>query len=306
MLREMRDLWIKHPWLIALFLVPQLLNPVPASAAGTVVFSALGISCTQHTANDIYAHRYVAGTNGQISAINVLLPAGAVNNSTFKANFPTATYLIMANNGSSGPVTTLATFTADTMTGVNARFVGSYNITAGTRFWVVAGQGAAVFPDCYAFSGSVPNANVTFTNGWRLDTSTASVWAYATGNTPTTLGAVQQNSWIFAISIEITPAAAATVSLSLQSGLTTASFRNSAQIRASSSTEGRITFYQNGKVIPGCRKIQTSSLLATCNWKPSVHGSARISAAITPTDSSIPSGVSPAFNVGVSERTNFR
>jgi hypothetical protein len=306
MLKRVRNFWINHPWVIAFLLAPQFIITPPANATGNVVFSALGIACSQHTGADVYGHRYVAGTNGQITAINVLIATGVVDNSTYKANFPSATYLIMANNGSSAPNTTLATFTADTMTGVNARFIGSYSLTAGTKFWVVAGQRANVFPDCFNFSTAVPNANVTFTKGWRLDTVTSTSWPYVNGSLPSTLGSPANSNMIFAISIEIAPSPAATVSLSLQSGLTTASFRNSTQIRASSSTEGRITFYQNGKVIPGCRRIQTSSLLATCNWKPSVHGGARISVAISPTDTSIPSGVSPVLSVGVSARTNNR
>lgn len=306
MLKRARIFWVKHPWTIALVLIPQLIFVPPVTAAGTVVFSALGISCTQHTANDIYAHRYVAGTNGTINAINALLPSGAINNGTFKTNFPSATYLIMANNGTSAPTTTLATFTADTMTGVNARFVGSYTITAGTKFWVVAGQGAAAFPDCYTVSTPIPNANVTFTNGWRIDTTTSSTWPYVMGNTPSTLGAPVSYNYIFAISIEIAPAAAASISVALQSGGSSTVYKSTTTIRATASTDGKVTFYQSGKPIAGCRNVPTSSSVATCNWRPALHGRVGLSAKITPTDSSIPSGTSSAFTVGVSNRLTTR
>lgn len=306
MLIRIRGFWIKHPWVIAFLMAPQLVAAPPASAAGNVVFSALGIPCTQHTANDIYAHRYVAGTNGQISAINALIPASAMSNGTFRANFPSATYLIMANNGAAAPNTTLATFTADTMTGVNARFVGSYNVTAGTKFWVVAGQGAAVFPDCYTLSTAVPNANVTFTNGWRFDTATSTSWPYVMGNSPSTLGSPVNSNYVFAISIEIAPSPAATLSLSFPSGGNSAVYRNSTSIRATASTEGKVTFFQSGKQISGCRNITTTSLVATCNWRPALHGRVGLSARITPTDTSIPSGASAVFTVGVSTRSNTR
>jgi hypothetical protein len=296
----------RFPIFLLILMCPQIFIFSSATAAGTVVFSALGIPCTQHTANDIYAHRYVAGTNGQISAINVLLPSGAVNNGTFKTNFPSATYLIMANNGNSAPNTTLATFTADTMTGVNARFVGTYNITAGTKFWVVAGQGAAVFPDCFTNSGAVPNANITFTNGWRLDTTTSTSWPYVMGSTPSTLGNPVSYNYIFAISIEIAPTAAATISVSLQGGGTAAVYRSPTNLIATASTEGKVTFYQSGKPIPGCRNIGTSSLVATCNWQPALHGRVGLSAKITPTDSSIPIGTSAISAVGVFARSNNR
>jgi uncharacterized membrane protein len=306
MFRRVQAKYKQFPSVLFLFLIPQVLFANPSIAAGTVVFSALGIPCTQHTANDIYAHRYVAGTNGQITAINVLLPNGAVNNATYKANFPSATYLIMANNGSSAPNSTLATFTSDTMTGVNARFVGSYSITAGTKFWVVAGQGAAVFPDCFTNSTSVPNANITFSNGWRFDTATPSSWPYVTGSTPATLGNPINSNFVFAISIEIASPAAATVSVSLQSGGTGATYRAPTTVRASASTDGKVTFYQAGKVIVGCRNVLTVSSVATCSWRPSVHGGASLTAKIIPTDSSIPQGVSPVFTAGVTTRANNR
>jgi hypothetical protein len=192
------------------------------------------------------------------------------------------------------------------MTGVNARFIGSYTITAGTKFWVVAGQGAAVFPDCYTLSTPIPNANVTFTNGWRIDTTTSSTWPYVMGNTPSTLGAPVSYNYIFAISIELAPAAAATVSVALQSGGSSTIYKSATAIRATASTDGKVTFYQSGKPIAGCRNVLTTSLVATCNWRPALHGRVGLSAKITPTDSSIPAGTSPVFTAGVSVRSTTR
>jgi hypothetical protein len=306
MLTRGRDFWIKQPWVIACLLAPQFISTPPANATGNVVFSALGVSCSQHTGADIYGHRYVAGTSGEITAINALIASGVVNNSTYKTNFPSATYLIMANNGSSAPNTTLATFTADTMTGVNARFIGSYSITAGTKFWVVPGQRGNVFPDCFNFSTAVPNANVVFTKGWRLDTVTSTSWPYVNGSTVGNLAAPVNSNMLFAISIEIAPPPTATVSLSLQSGGNTATYRTSTTVRATSSIDGRVTFFQGGKLISGCRNVPTTSLVATCTWMPALHGRVGLSARITPTDSSIPSGTSSVFTAGVSARSNTR
>ena len=50
-------------------------------------------------------------------------------------------------------------------------------------------------------------------------------------------------------------------------------------------SDGRVTFYQNGKKIPGCIGIQSSGLVATCSWRPSIRGSVRISASLTPASS---------------------
>jgi hypothetical protein len=306
MFRRIKAKFKRFPSVLFLFLMPQILIPSPTSAAGNVVFSALGVTCTQHTGSNIYGHRYIAGTNGQISAINALLPVGAVSNSTFQTNFPNARYLVMADNGNLGPVTTLATFTADTMTGVNARFVGSYSITAGTKFWIVPAQVANNFPDCYAYPGNIPSASVTLTNGWRLDTTTASSWYSTTGANTASLGSANSGTILFAISIELTPPSPASVNVSLQSGGTGATYRAITTIKASASTDGKVTFYQAGKVIAGCRNVLTVSSVATCSWRPSIHGGASLTAKIIPTDSSIPQGVSPVFTAGVSTRVNKR
>jgi hypothetical protein len=57
-------------------------------------------------------------------------------------------------------------------------------------------------------------------------------------------------------------------------------------ISVQASVEGIVTFRANGKYIPGCQKKTTVSLVATCNWKPTVQGSTRISARLVPTSTS--------------------
>ena len=59
-------------------------------------------------------------------------------------------------------------------------------------------------------------------------------------------------------------------SIALTSGLTTATYRSSSTIRSTVDIDGRVTFYSNGKKIPGCINVLTSSKVANCNWKPSV------------------------------------
>ncbi len=60
-------------------------------------------------------------------------------------------------------------------------------------------------------------------------------------------------------------------------------------ITATFSAPGRVIFYANGKRIPGCIQIATSSTSpyqATCTWKPSNQGVQKIRASITPTNGS--------------------
>jgi len=75
-----------------------------------------------------------------------------------------------------------------------------------------------------------------------------------------------------------------TITLSIPSNAT---FRSATSIIATASTVGKVTYFANGKRIPGCINISTVSsgtITATCNWKPSSRGSVQISAQLSPTD----------------------
>ena len=71
-------------------------------------------------------------------------------------------------------------------------------------------------------------------------------------------------------------------------GIANATYRTSQQIVITVSIAGNVTFYAQGKAIPGCVKIPTvssSTITATCNWKPSQRGTVNISARIFPISS---------------------
>ena len=70
-------------------------------------------------------------------------------------------------------------------------------------------------------------------------------------------------------------------SIALTSGLTTATYRSASTIRSTVDFDGKVTFYSNGKKIPGCVNIATSSKVANCNWRPSVKNYNFISAILT-------------------------
>lgn len=68
---------------------------------------------------------------------------------------------------------------------------------------------------------------------------------------------------------------------------------------------GKITFYENGKTIVGCKNKATSTSTATCAWKPSRHGVTTISASYTPSDLTFLTG-SVANTYIVKARANNR
>lgn len=300
-----RKLIRDHPSVIFVLIFLQLSSFANAHAAGTVVFSALTGTCNGGTiySGNIYAHRYIAGTTGAITAINVLEMSTALN--SHSASFPNSKYYIMADAGSAKPTVILETFTASTLSSTNAKYIGSYSVSAGTKFWIVPAQTFSSFPACYFWANSLPNVNVVSNNNWRLDTATNTSWGYITGPSVATLSAVSYSNFLFAISIELGASTPVEVSLSISGGNQTVTYRSTSTIQASLSTDGKVSFYQSGKVIPGCKNVQTLSWVATCNWKPRVHGSVSVSAVAVPTDSSFISN-SSQLTLGVAKRTTPR
>jgi hypothetical protein len=70
--------------------------------------------------------------------------------------------------------------------------------------------------------------------------------------------------------------------------------------------DGKVVFYANKKRIPGCQAIQSVNNVATCTFKPSLHGAIAITATWIPTNPAYDpstSGPVPAF---ITKRTNTR
>ncbi len=98
-----------------------------------------------------------------------------------------------------------------------------------------------------------------------------------------------------------------TLSLSVAGSAKTINTREALTLTATSSVDGRVTFRSNGKSIPRCVGVATVSLVATCSWKPSVKGSARLTAQVTPTQSlSNASATSSTYLIQVLPRTSRR
>jgi hypothetical protein len=99
-------------------------------------------------------------------------------------------------------------------------------------------------------------------------------------------------------------------SLGISGGGTVATFRSSTSLAAEVNVAARVSFLSNGKFISGCRNLLATgsgtSFTATCTWKPSVRGSAVITAVAVPTTAGISSGVSSPLGTVVRNRTTLR
>ena len=61
-----------------------------------------------------------------------------------------------------------------------------------------------------------------------------------------------------------------------------ATYRTAYALTVQSNTPGKVTFFANGKKIPGCQALTTVANSATCNWRASLHGTVLITASLAP------------------------
>jgi len=93
----------------------------------------------------------------------------------------------------------------------------------------------------------------------------------------------------------------------LTGSATTAIFRTAITITADVTVASKITFWVNGKVIPGCKNRTAvgsgSSYISNCSWRPSLRGDLRITALATPVSGSITASSPNPISVRVTNRT---
>jgi hypothetical protein len=99
-------------------------------------------------------------------------------------------------------------------------------------------------------------------------------------------------------------------SLGLSGGGIVATFRTSATLVANVNVAAKVSFQSNGKYLPGCRNLIASgsgtNFSASCTWKPSIRGSALITAIAVPTAAGVSAGTSFPINLVVTNRSGKR
>jgi hypothetical protein len=96
-----------------------------------------------------------------------------------------------------------------------------------------------------------------------------------------------------------------TVTLSLAGGATTAPKGQAINIIASIDQDGRVTFFADGKRVPGCINRAASVGNISCSWKPAVQKIVTISARLNPTNNVYNASTS-TMNVQVVRRSGAR
>lgn len=85
----------------------------------------------------------------------------------------------------------------------------------------------------------------------------------------------------------------------------TGHFKSNISISASVNTPGKITFFADGKRISGCIS-RSITMTITCNWKPNIHKTFRVSARLIPTDSNYLLSSSESMEVKILPRSTTR
>lgn len=77
-------------------------------------------------------------------------------------------------------------------------------------------------------------------------------------------------------------------------------------ISATTNFAGKVTFFANGKRIAKCVSVPTVSLVATCNYKPTIHGAVTVTATFVPSNSSYASTSAELFRTKIYPRSSIR
>jgi hypothetical protein len=271
---------MKVKYWVAILLVFYFLLVAPTAQAAQLIMD--GITPQASTGNCYalstqYGFGFIPGESKMITKVDLYvtaaLGAGSVQAFIYQNDsngWAGATRLTTFNQASAA-----SSYSNGSISGYVATLTGKVNVVSGKRYWIyftdpnLSTDGNTEM-DCLA-----PN-DPTLSNGWTMVTSSGSyILTNATG-APFTFGAYPA----YRIYVPVP----ATISVSLNAGGTTATYRSTSTIKASVNSDGPVTFFNYGKAIPGCKKVSSVSGVALCTWKPAVMGPNLLTASVTPTD----------------------
>lgn len=278
----------------------------PAAHASESALDALALgnifNCSSPI-NGLYGNTVVAGSTTTISKLEFITQSFM----TAPANSIQVKVSTGAPMSASG--TLVATFTQSSVASSPLdggdkfliSFTGSADVIQGTTYYI---QPSYVSSDSNQ-SLCLSSNTYTTLNGWDFKkTGSQYVLVWSTG----TFNWSAYHKMRITTGVPVT--SAAFNSLQLTGNSNQATYRTSVAINANIAAASRVTFFANDKRIAKCIKVLTSgtapNITATCNWRPSQRGSARISARAFPVDSSLSIANSAQLNISVQHRTTKR
>jgi hypothetical protein len=275
----------------AVFLVTSL---QPATAA--VQYTGLTSSCTGYggTTYLVWADPITISSGAVVSSVNYKYNGG---------NTPSGSYVKIysddTNVTSGKPLTVIGTLNYVSFSSNIATYTGSVTLPSAGRYWFALGSPTTATNPCYTTSIVTTGT----ANGWSIGGN-----SYESSNSGGSFGSTY-TGYHFLFSIDASGGGLVSASNISISASGSAFYQSSVTVSATlgvAGTDGKVTFFANGKRISGCVSKQSVSLVATCTFKPSRRGLIAITAALKPTDTGYASSVSSPKNLLVGNRTTLR
>ena len=264
----------------------------PTVSGGTGAVSTWSWSMSQHT------------TGQQIAGITINASTGVVTVASNTANGTYAMDIYPTDPTNANTVTTLNIYVANLSTPTIVLWNNSETVSAGSPIigYFLLSTGGSI--DTFTISPAAPTG-MTFNTSTGVFSGTPTNAQSATTYTITGFNSMGSASATYVLTVTANNSGT-TITIALVGGGTSAYMRTPVGIVATSSQDGKVTFYWANKPIPGCKSIGTSSKTVTCTWKPSAHGSAVLYAALKPNSGSYTASRSANLNVGVGLRSGNR
>ena len=190
-------------------------------------------------------------------------------------------------------------------------YKGTYDFLIGSNYpTTVAGM------NYYLFKEPVTTSSIRYLGIWSSAGQcgvpyTTSTGAYKTGSSAPFSGpfSTQTGNFPFLQLLYTTVdhwSVPATISLSITGGAATVSKGGTVQITTTQNKDGLVTFKANGKNIGRCVSIPSTSMSATCNWKPSIQGSVSLTATLKSPSASYATVTSSPLRVSANKRSTTR
>ena len=213
------------------------------------------------------------------------------------------------------PTTMIPTYsliTAASYANPNVTFTGKNNFTAGETITVKVSSAPAGFAKTSVLVTSATSTSFTVNYG----ASSPGTWANGNlGDAVTTAVTKDETNgtaitWYDGVCSTASGAPGIVVvlvaTIGLAGGGNTVIYRTTNTIQVPISVAGKVSFYQQGKSIAGCKNVLFPIGTATCNWKPMQHGVTVLTAVLSPTDSNMITSVPGYMQVFVITRTTKR
>jgi hypothetical protein len=152
-------------------------------------------------------------------------------------------------------------------------------------------------------------SNDTGTSWVKQTNLTPDAWAglpTITNDGRVVLGAADYNWWTFTAKTFYYPGPAGGPSTITISANSTSKKRLLTSITATLSNPGTVSFYENGRIIAGCKSILTATTSASCPWLPQIQGPRVLSAKLVPTDTNYYASSSNVQQISIGKRTSAR